>query len=84
MQDTSDDNKQDTSDVLEDGVNAVHKFVKEELPAIKSEFNEAKDNISSLASDLKRDIVGTKEELSSFVDDFKEVKTAIKDMFKLF
>jgi uncharacterized protein YjbJ (UPF0337 family) len=84
MQDSNDDKAQDASDILENGINGVNNFVKKDLPALKDEFNEAKENIGNLASDLKKDIAGTKEELSSFVDDFKEVKSALKDMFKLF
>lgn len=83
MQDV-DENKQDTSDVLENGINAVNKFVKNELPAIKSEAIEAKDNITDLASELKKDIISTRDDLSNFIDDFKEVKSNLKNIFKLF
>ena len=83
MQDSSDD-KQYDSDILESGINGLNNFVKKDLPIVKSEFSDTKDKMGNLASDLKKDIIGTKEELSTFVDDFKEVKLAFKDIFKLF
>ncbi len=84
MTDTNGDITSSDDNLVTASIDGISHLVKNDIPALKKEYATAKDDITSLASDLKKEVADTKEELSSFVDDFKEVKAAFKDMFKLF
>jgi hypothetical protein len=74
----------DDDNLVTASIDGINHFVKKDLPAMKKEFITAKDDLSTLATDLKKEAIYTKDEFSSFIDDFKEVKSAFKDIFKLF